>query len=85
MLIAADALLPPLERADEPGRRPVLARSVQDRGVQDRVDVSEFDTLETGPDVCPPYDHRGMIVVGCAWLAFYVIVAVHHLMTSGPT
>ena len=45
---------------------------------------SEFDTLETEPDVCPPYDQRGMIAVGFAWLAFYVIVAIHHLMTSGP-
>jgi hypothetical protein len=44
---------------------------------------SEFDTLETGPDVCPPYDQRGMIAVGFAWLAFYVIVAIHHLMTFG--
>jgi hypothetical protein len=53
------------------------------RSVQDRADVSEFDTPETGSDVCPPYNHRGMIAVGSAWLAFYIIVAIHHLMASG--
>ncbi len=64
-------------------RSPVFTRPVPARSVQYRGDVSEFDTLETGPDACPPYDHRGIIAVGCAWLAFYVIVAIHHLMTSG--
>ena len=55
-----------------------VARSARDRG-----DVSGFDTLETGREVCPPYNHRGMIAVGSAWLAFYIIVAIHHLMASG--
>ena len=77
MLAPADALRPPVERADEPRRRQVLARSVRDGG-----DVSESGTFETGPDVCPPYNHRGTIVVGSAWLAFYVIVAIDHLMAS---
>jgi hypothetical protein len=31
-------------------------------------------------DASRPYNHRGTIVVASAWLAFYVIAAVHHLM-----
>jgi hypothetical protein len=30
-----------------------------------------------------PYDHGGTIIVGSAWLAFYVITAVHHFISSG--
>ncbi len=70
MKARADA--PPLavKRAGEPRWRQAIARSVQDR-----CDVSEFDSCEVGQDDNPPYDHRGVIVVASAWLAFYIIAA----------
>jgi len=54
-----------------------LAPSLQHRG-----DVREVDKREIGPDACPPYDHRGLIVVAGGWLAFYVIAAIHDLIAS---
>jgi hypothetical protein len=68
---------PPLavERAGEPQWRQAIARSVQDR-----CDVSEFDK---GRDAFPPYNHRGTVVVASAWLAFYVIAAIHPFIASG--
>ena len=78
MLAPADALPLALERAGEPQRRQAVARSVQDR-----CDVSEFDKPEIGRDASPPYNHRGTVVVASAWLAFYVIAAIHGFMTSG--
>jgi hypothetical protein len=76
----ADALPPALERADEP-RWQRAAGSPQNRR-----DVSEFDKCEIGRDAHPPrdhralyprYDHRAFVVVASAWLAFYVIAAIH--------
>jgi hypothetical protein len=71
---------PPLavERAGEPQWRQAVARSVQDR-----CDVSEFDKPEAGRDAFPPYNHRGTVVVASAWLAFYVIAAIHPFIASG--
>jgi hypothetical protein len=70
----ADAL--PLILADEPRRRQAIVRSVQDR-----CDVPEFDKCEVGRDAYPAYGHRevgiGSVVVATAWLAFYVIAAIH--------
>jgi hypothetical protein len=78
MLAPADALPLAVERAGEPQWRQAAARSVQDR-----CDVSEFDKREIGRDASPPYDHSGTVVVASAWLAFYVIAAIHHFMASG--
>jgi hypothetical protein len=71
-------MLAPLERAAEPLRRQVIARSILDR-----CDVSEFDKPEIGRDAFPPYDHGGTVVVASACLAFYVIAAIHHFIASG--
>jgi hypothetical protein len=78
----ADAL--PLTLAGEPRWRQAAGSA------QDRCDVSEFDKCEIGRDaypLCdhraayPPYDHRavgiGSAFVASAWLAFYVIAAIH--------
>lgn len=78
MLAPADALPLAVERAGKPQWRQAVARSVQDR-----CEVSEFDKPEIGREASPPYDHRGTVVVASAWLAFYVIAAVHHLKASG--
>jgi hypothetical protein len=78
MLAPADVLLPAVERAGEPQRRQAVARSVQDR-----CDVSEFDKPKIGRDSFSSYNHRGTVVVAIAWLAFYVIAAIHHFIASG--
>jgi hypothetical protein len=75
MLAPADALPLAVERAGEPRWRQAVARSVQDR-----CDVSEFDKREIGRDASPPYNHGGTVVVASAWLAFYVIAAIHHFI-----
>jgi hypothetical protein len=58
--------------------RPALARSVRDR-----CDVSEFDKCEIGRDAFPPHNHRSTVAVTSAWLAFYVIGVILHVMASG--
>jgi hypothetical protein len=65
------------ERADEPKWRQAVARSVQDR-----CDVSEFEKTKIGRNALSPYNHRGTVVVASAWLAFYVIAAIHHLIAT---
>jgi len=35
------------------------------------------------PDACPPHDHRALVVVAGAWLAFSVVAAIHELIASG--
>jgi hypothetical protein len=50
---------------------------------QDRCDVQESDRCEVGRDAHSPCDKRGVVVVASAWLAFYVIAAIHHFMASG--
>ena len=77
MLARPDALPLAVERAGEPQWRQAVARSVQACG------VSEFDKPEIGRDAYPPYNHRGTVVVASAWLAFYVIAAIHHFIVSG--
>ncbi len=73
-----DALPIAVKHAGEPRWRQAVARSVQDR-----CDVPEFDKCEVGRDANPPYDPRGLVVVASAWLAFYVIAAIHQFMASG--
>jgi hypothetical protein len=68
MKVRADA--PPL--AAELAREPRL-RQTMVRPVQGLCDVSEFDKCQVGRDCNPPYDHRGVVVVASAWLAFYII------------
>ena len=36
-----------------------------------------------GRDAYLPCDQRGLVVVASAWLAFYVIAAIHHFIASG--
>jgi hypothetical protein len=73
MLAPADALSLAVERGAKPERRHVVAPSVQDHG-----DVSEFDESGIGRDTFAPYNHRGTVIVACAWLAFYAIAAIYH-------
>ena len=73
----ADALPEALERAGQPRWQHAAARSARDR-----CDGAEFDKREIGRDVSPPYDHWGTIVVASAWLAFYVIAAIHAWIVS---
>ena len=74
----ADVLPPPVERVGEPQCRWALARSVQDRR-----EGREVGEREIGPDAHAPYDHRGLVVVASAWLAFYVVAAIHDLIAAG--
>jgi hypothetical protein len=88
MLAPADALPLALQRAGEPRWRQAVAQQVAARqavaqSVQDRRDVSEFDKPEIGRDAIAPYNHGGTVVVASAWLAFYVIAAIHHFVASG--
>jgi len=78
MPVPADALAPDRKCADEPKSRRAAAQSVQER-----CDGSEFDKREIGQAGLPPYNHRGIIVAASAWLAFYVILAIHHFISSG--
>ena len=81
MLAPADALPLAVERAGEPQWRQAVARSVEDRW-----DVSEFDKCEIGRDAYPLINRGvgiGPAVVASAWLAFYVIAAIHDFIASG--
>ena len=57
------------------------------RAPNNRRDVIEFDKCEIGRDAYPPHDHGGggigSVAVAIAWLAFYVIAAIHHFIASG--
>jgi hypothetical protein len=68
MLAPADALSQAVERDAKPERRYVMALSIQDH---------------RGRDTFAPYNHRGTVIVACAWLAFYVIAAIHDFMAYG--
>lgn len=74
----AGALPIAIERVAEPRWRQAVGRSVQNR-----LDVRGFNKCEVGRDANPPYDYGGAVVVASAWLAFYVIAALHHLIASG--
>ena len=78
MLAPADALPLAVERAGEARWRQAVARSVQDR-----CDVSGSDKREIVRDASPPYNHSGTVLVASAWLAFYVISALHNFLASG--
>ena len=71
MEVRADASPPAAGPAREPRSRQTIVKPVQGR----RRDVSEFDKCQVGRDSNPPYDHRGVVVVASAWLAFYIIAA----------
>jgi hypothetical protein len=80
MLAAADALPLAVERAGEPQWRQAVARSAQDRR-----DVAEFAKCEIGRDAYPLINSGigiGPAVVASAWLAFYVIAAIHNFIAS---
>jgi hypothetical protein len=74
----ANALTPTLKYAGEPRRRQPVALSVQDRG-----DLPESDKREVGEHACRPYDHKGLVLVASAWLAFYVFATIHDLIAFG--
>jgi hypothetical protein len=71
-------MLAPVERDGEPQWRQAVARSVQDR-----CDVSEFDKRQIGREASAPYNQREIFGVASAWLAFYVIAAIHPFIASG--
>ena len=73
-----NALTPTLEYAGEPRSPQAVARSVQDRR-----DLSESDKREIGEHAYRPYDHKGLVVVASAWLAFYVFATIHNLIAFG--
>jgi hypothetical protein len=80
MLAPADTLPRAVERAAEPQWRQAVARSDQDR-----CDAREFDKCEIGRDAYPLINSGvgiGPVVVASAWLAFYVIAAIHNLIAS---
>ena len=79
MQARADALPQALERTGGP--RQAAARSTEDRR-QNRCGISEFDKREIGRGTSSPYNHSGTVVVASAWLAFYLIVAIHGWMAS---
>jgi hypothetical protein len=70
MKVRADAPPPAAELAREPRSRQTIVKPVQGRR-----DVSAVDKCQVGRDSDPPYDHRGVVVVASAWLAFYIIAA----------
>ena len=43
---------------------------------------SHSTTSGRGQDRIPPDDHRGTIIVAGAWLAFYLIMAIHHFIPA---
>ena len=51
------------------------------RSGQNRRDVPEFDKAEIGRDAFASYNHGGVMAVASAWLAIYVIAAIHPFIT----
>jgi hypothetical protein len=74
----ANALTPTLEYAGEPRWPQAVVRSVRDRR-----DLSESDQREIGEHAYPPYDHKGLVLVASAWLAFYFFATIHDLIAFG--
>jgi hypothetical protein len=66
------------KRAGEPRWRQAGARSLLGG-----CDLREVEKRQIEPDAHPPYDQGALVVVASAWLAFYVVAAIHELMTSG--
>jgi hypothetical protein len=50
---------------------------------RDRSDVREVDKCEIGRDPYPAFHHGRVVVAACAWLAFYVLAAIHVFTASG--
>jgi hypothetical protein len=50
--------------------------------VQAPSDVSKFDKCEIGQEAYPHYNHRGTVIVGSAWVTFYLIIAIHNFLAS---
>jgi hypothetical protein len=69
MLAPVDAAPVGVERAGRPQWRQAVGRSAQEG-----CDIAKFDKPRIKRDAFPPYNQRGTVVVGCAWLAFYVIL-----------
>jgi hypothetical protein len=57
------------------GERASRRRWLQEvrQSAQDRCDIAKLDKPGNERDAFPPYNHRGTVIVGCAWLAFYII------------
>jgi hypothetical protein len=68
MLAAANVDPVGEERAGRPQWRRAAGRPAQDR-----CDTAKYDKPRIECDAFSPYNHRGTVVVGCAWIAFYVI------------
>ena len=78
MQTTANAIQMDRNRADERSWRQPATQSVRCQRY-----LTAFDKPRMGRSRVPPYDHRGTIIVAGAWLAFYVITAIHHFMSSG--
>ena len=75
MLAPADALPLVVERAGDPPWRQALARPAQHRR-----GVSAFDQCDIGREAYPLSNRSEPAVWATAWVAFYVIIAIHHLI-----
>ena len=73
----ADALPPTLERSE------VEYAKVVGGTDHDARQVSHLDRCEIGREAYPLYNHQGVIGVASAWLAFFIIVAIQHIITRG--
>lgn len=76
MLTSAEAPRPDQE-ATEPKWRQAERPSDGER------DASKMLESHGGRNDTPPYNHPGTVVVACAWLAFYLIVAIHFFASMG--
>jgi hypothetical protein len=68
MLAPANAPRVGVERAGRPEWLQAVGQSAQDL-----CDIAKVDKARNERDAVPLYNHRGTVVVGCAWLAFYII------------
>jgi hypothetical protein len=75
MLAHAEALPLAVERTGDPVWRQAVARPVQHHR-----HVSALDQCDIGREAYPPSDRGVTVVWASAWLAFYVIVAIHHFI-----
>jgi hypothetical protein len=78
MIMPIDAFRWVIVRVGEP-----RARSAVTLSVEEPCDVnSTFGRRKVVRDATQPYNHGGTIAVAYAWLAFYAIVAIHHVIVS---
>jgi hypothetical protein len=72
----------PLAQEHTDQQRPQTpARSVQASSIHDRCDASDMGEVRC--EASQPYNHSGTVVVAGAWLAFYVVAAIHQLVAPG--